>query len=291
LTNFESLWSFSDPVKPELPQVSQSDWPIGPIDHFVLAKMEQQGLKPVEKAGKRELIRRATFDLTGLPPTTAEINDFLADSSPEAFEKVVDRLLRSPAYGERWGRYWLDVARYAEDQAHTFSVTPNTNGYRYRDWVISALNSDMPYNLFVKRQIAADLMHENEEERLQHLPALGYFGLGAQYYKNSDAAKAAADELDDRIDTLTRGFLGLTVSCARCHDHKFDPIPQQDYYSLAGVFQSSQLHNAPLVPQAEVDAYHQREKELQDLEQAITRTIAKVGPQFERRASSESRLT
>lgn len=279
IDEFRSLWSFSDPVKPELPQVAQSDWPIGPIDYFVLAKMEQQGLKPVKKAGKRELIRRATFDLTGLPPTTADINDFLSDSSPEAFEKVVDRLLRSPAYGERWGRYWLDVARYAEDQAHTFSVTPNTNGYRYRDWVISALNSDMPYNLFVKRQIAADLMHENEEERLQHLPALGYFGLGAQYYKNSDAAKAAADELDDRIDTLTRGFLGLTVSCARCHDHKFDPIPQQDYYSLAGVFQSSQLHNAPLVPQAEVDAYHQREKELQDLEQAISGTIATAGPQ------------
>ncbi|MFN7843987.1 MAG: DUF1553 domain-containing protein [Pirellula sp.] len=278
IDDFRSLWSFSDPAKPELPHLSQSDWPIGPIDYFVLAKMEQQGLKPVKKAGKRELLRRATFDLTGLPPNTAEIKDFLADSSPEAFEKVIERLLRSPAYGERWGRYWLDVARYAEDQAHTFSVTPNTNGYRYRDWVISALNSDMPYNLFVKRQIAADLMAANDDERLQHLPALGYFGLGAQYYKNSDAAKAAADELDDRIDTLTRGFLGLTVSCARCHDHKFDPIPQQDYYSLAGVFQSSQLHNAPLVPQSEVDTYHKSQKEIQDLEQAISRTIAAAGP-------------
>lgn len=278
IDDFRKLWSFSDPANPELPHVSQSDWPMSPIDYFVLAKMEQQGLKPVKKAGKRELIRRATFDLTGLPPTIAEFNDFLADSSPEAFEKVVDRLLRAPAYGERWGRYWLDVARYAEDQAHTFSVTPNTNGYRYRDWVISALNSDMPYNLFVKRQIAADLMPADDEERLQHLPALGYFGLGAQYYKNSDAAKAAADELDDRIDTLTRGFLGLTVSCARCHDHKFDPIPQQDYYSLAGIFQSSQLHNAPLVPQSEVDAYHKREKEIQDSEQAISRTIAEAGP-------------
>jgi hypothetical protein len=278
IDDFRNLWSFSNPAKPVLPQLSRSDWPIGPIDYFVLAKMEQQGLKPVGKASKRSLIRRATFDLTGLPPTTAEIKEFLADSSPEAFEKVVDRLLRAPAYGERWGRYWLDVARYAEDQAHTFSVTPNTNGYRYRDWVISALNSDMPYNLFVKRQIAADLMAANDDERLRHLPALGYFGLGAQYYKNSDAAKAAADELDDRIDTLTRGFLGLTVSCARCHDHKFDPIPQQDYYSLAGIFQSSQLHNAPLVPQSEVDAFHKREKEIQDSEQAISRTIAEAGP-------------
>ncbi|MFN7333461.1 MAG: DUF1549 domain-containing protein, partial [bacterium] len=199
--------SFVPPQKPTIPVVTQTDWPINPIDHFVLAELEKRGLRPVPAAEKRALIRRATFDLTGLPPTPAEVESFLADTEPTAFEKVVERLLRSPAYGERWGRYWLDVARYSEDQAHTFSVTPNTNGFRYRDWVISAMNSDMPYDLFVKRQIAGDLVATNDEERFEQLPALGYFGLGAQYYKNSDAAKAAADELDDRIDTLTRGFL------------------------------------------------------------------------------------
>jgi hypothetical protein len=278
IDSFRDFWSFVTPEKPVIPTVGLSDWPTSQIDHFILAELEKRGLKPVPAADKRALIRRATFDLTGLPPTPADVDAFVADTSPEAFEKVVDRLLRSPAYGERWGRYWLDVARYSEDQAHTFAVKPNTSGFRYRDWVISAFNSDMPYDLFVKRQIAADLIESDAEERLRHLPALGYFGLGAQYYKNTDAAKAAADELDDRIDTLTRGFLGLTVSCARCHDHKFDPIPQQDYYSLAGIFQSSRLHNAPLVPQPEVDAYDENQKRIKDVEKEIAETIAAQGP-------------
>jgi hypothetical protein len=192
------------------------------------------------------LIRRATFDLTGLPPTPEEVEAFVNDTSPNAFAAVVDRLLASPHYGERWGRYWLDVARYAEDQAHTFAVVPNTNAYRYRDWVIAAFNEDMPYDRFVKLQIAADLIEKDDAGRIKNLPALGFFGLGAQYYKNSDAAKAAAEELDDRVDTLSRALLGLTVSCARCHDHKFDPIPQEDYYSLAGIFNSSRLANVAL---------------------------------------------
>ena len=278
IDKFRSFWSFAPPKDPAIPKVTRSDWPINPIDHFILSELEKRGLRPVAAAEKRALIRRATFDLTGLPPTPAEVESFLADTEPTAFEKVVERLLRSPAYGERWGRYWLDVARYSEDQAHTFSVTPNTNGFRYRDWVISAMNSDMPYDLFVKRQIAGDLIASNEEERFEQLPALGYFGLGAQYYKNSDAAKAAADELDDRIDTLTRGFLGLTVSCARCHDHKFDPIPQQDYYSLAGIFQSTRLHTAPLVPQPEVDAYQKYQKQIKELEKEIAQIIESEGP-------------
>lgn len=277
IQQFRDFWSFVPPKTPPLPEVSNSNWPVNQIDHFILAALEQKGLSPVGDAERRDLIRRATFDLTGLPPTPAEVESFLVDDDPKAFEKVVDRLLRSPAYGERWGRYWLDVARYSEDQAHTFSVKPNTNGFRYRDWVISAFNNDMPYNLLVKRQIAADLMATNEDERLKHLPALGYFGLGAQYYKNSDAAKAAADELDDRVDTLTRGFLGLTVSCARCHDHKFDPIPQQDYYSLAGVFQSSRLSNAPLVSQDEVQEYKQEQEQIEKVEQQIAQTIAAEG--------------
>lgn len=240
------FWSFQQPKMPPLPEVKNALWCKTPIDRFILAKLEAEKLTPVRPADKRDLIRRATFDLIGLPPTPEEVDAFLKDEAPEAFARVIDRLLASPHYGERWGRYWLDVARYAEDQAHTFAVVPNTNAWRYRDWVIAAFNEDMPYDRFVKLQIAADLIEKDDAGRMKNLPALGFFGLGAQYYKNTDAAKAAADELDDRVDTLTRGFLGLTVSCARCHDHKFDPIPQVDYYSLAGVFTSCKLANVPL---------------------------------------------
>ena len=281
------FWSFVSPKNPELPATKRSDWIESSIDHFTLAAMEARQLSPVSKAGKLELIRRASFDLTGLPPTPQEVDAFLADENTNAFAKLIDRLLDSPSYGERWGRYWLDVARYSEDQAHTFSVQPNTHGYRYRDWVIEAFNSDMPFDLFVKYQIAADVMPIDETEKLRNLPALGYFGLGAQYYKNTDAAKAAADELDDRIDTLTRGFLGLTVSCARCHDHKFDPIPQQDYYSLAGVFHSSRLHNAPLVPSPEVDRYNAAQQKIKQLDEAIQQTIARQGPKLREARISE----
>ncbi len=275
--NFEEarqFWSYRPIAHPELPKVEQADWLGNSIDHFTLAKMEQLGLHPVAPASKIELIRRATFDLMGLPPTPEEVAAFVEDDSPEAFAKVIDRLLSSQHYGERWGRYWLDVARYAEDQAHTFSVTANTNGYRYRDWVVSAFNSDMPYNKFVKLQIAGDLIDVEAHHSYDNLVALGYFGLGAQYYKNSDAAKAAADELDDRVDTLTRGFLGLTVSCARCHDHKFDPIPTQDYYSLAGIFNSSKLYNAPLCKPDDVEAYNAGQQRIKTTEEAIKKFLA-----------------
>ncbi len=275
-----SFWSFVPPKMPAIPDPSRSDWAESTVDRFILSAMETHRLTPVQKAGKRELIRRSSFDLTGLPPSPEEVDAFTADTSPEAFAHLVDRLLDSQAYGERWGRYWLDVARYSEDQAHTFSVQPNTSGYRYRDWVIEALNADMPFDQFIKYQIAADVMELEESARLKHLAALGYFGLGAQYYKNTDAAKAAADELDDRIDTLTRGFLGLTVSCARCHDHKFDPIPQQDYYSLAGVFHSSRLHNAPLVPAEQVDRFNTAQQAIKKLEEGINQTIAREGPKL-----------
>lgn len=274
LTEAKDYWAFKPVAAVEVPSVRQSDWPKNAIDHFVLAKLEAAGLKPVRESTRREWIRRATFDLIGLPPTGEEIDTFLADESSEAYEVVIDRLLDSPHYGERWGRYWLDVARYAEDQAHTFGVRPNSNGYRYRDWVIEAFNRDMPYEQFVKLQIAADLMDLSEEDRLRHLPALGFFGLGAQYYKNSDAEKAKADELDDRVDTLTRGFLGLTVSCARCHDHKYDPIPTQDYYSLAGVFQSCRLTDEPLVPDDKVKAYRKAEQEAKEANEALSKFIA-----------------
>ena len=267
-------WSYQPVLMPARPEVKNKAWPQNNIDYFTLAKMDELGLTPVSLASKQALIRRATYDLTGLPPTPADVKEFLQDNSAEAFAKVIERLLESPHYGERWGRYWLDVARYSEDQAHTFATRPNTEGYRYRDWVVSAYNRDMPFNQFVRLQIAGDLYGPTDQQPYEHLVALGYFGLGAQYYKNTDRERALADELDDRIDTLTRGFLGLTVSCARCHDHKFDPIPTQDYYSIAGIFSSSRLHDAPLCKPEDIQAYNDGQTRLKDTDNAVKKYLA-----------------
>jgi mono/diheme cytochrome c family protein len=237
-----AFWSFQPIADPPLPRVRDAAWPRRPLDHFVLARLESSGLHSAGPADKRSLIRRATFDLTGLPPTPEEVEAFVQDNSPDAFARVVDRLLASPHYGERWARHWLDLARYGEDQAHTFQARKYPNGYRYRDWLVRAFNDDLPYDRFILEQLAADLL--DEPDRLERLPALGFFALGPVYY--GDPKKL--DQLDDRIDTLTRGFLGLTVACARCHDHKFDPIPTRDYYALAGVFASSDYAEVPLVP-------------------------------------------
>jgi hypothetical protein len=243
-----AFWSFQPIRNPPVPVMRDSAAARDPIDLFVQAAREAKGLRSVGPADKRTLIRRVTFDLTGLPPAPEEIDAFLADNAPDAFAKVVDRLLASPAYGERWARHFLDVARYGEDQAHTFQARLYPNGFRYRDWLVKALNDDMPYDRFVKEQLAADLLPG--PNRLENLPALGFFALGPVYY--GDPKKL--DQLDDRLDTLARGFLGLTVACARCHDHKFDPIPTRDYYALAGVFASTDYVEAPLVPKEEVDA-------------------------------------
>ena len=188
---------------------------------------------PARTADKRVLIRRVYFDLIGLPPSPEEVDAFVQDSSPEAFARLVDRLLASPRYGERWGRFWLDVARYSDDTLDPTGETPYENSFRYRDWVIKAFNEDMPYDLFVKAQIAGDLLGAEEPEKL--VPGLGFFALSPQFQ-------------DDRVDALTRGFLGLTVACAQCHDHKFDPIPTRDYYSLLGVFKSTESQDYPLAP-------------------------------------------
>jgi cytochrome c553 len=248
-----AFWSFQPIADPPPPPVSDATWPKSPLDHFVLARLEANGLKPAKIVDKRTLIRRATFDLIGLLPTAEEIDAFLGDDGPDAFAKVVDRLLASPHYGERWARHWLDVARYGEDQAHTFQARKYPNGYRYRDWLIRAFNEDMPYDRFIREQIAADLL--GEPVLRDRLPALGFFALGPVYY--GDPKKL--DQLDDRIDTLTRGILGLTVACARCHDHKFDPIPTKDYYALAGVFASTDYAEVPLVPQAVVEEANRKQ--------------------------------
>jgi hypothetical protein len=242
------FWSFQPIKNPAPPKVEKATWAKTPIDRFVFAQLEANHLKPVAAADQRTLIRRAYFDLIGLPPTPEQIDAFLNDTSPNAFAKVIDELLASPHYGERWGRHWLDVARYGEDQAHTFQARLYPNGYRYRDWVVKAFNDDMPYDRFIKEQIAADLL--DGPDRRDNLAALGFFALGPVYY--GDQKKL--DQYDDRIDTLTRGFLGLTVACARCHDHKFDPIATKDYYALAGVISSTEYDEAPLVSKEEVEA-------------------------------------
>jgi Protein of unknown function (DUF1549)/Protein of unknown function (DUF1553)/Planctomycete cytochrome C len=259
-------WAFRAPA---LPAVPATDPKLPPIDAFIRAKLNEQGLTPSPEADKRVLIRRLSFDLVGLPPTPEEVDRFVNDASTDAYPKLIDRLLASPQYGERWARHWLDVARYAEDQAHTFAVKPKSNAYQYRDWVIRALNRDMPYDQFVKFQIAGDLMPESSGDAFTRLAGLGFLGLGAEYYKNTNAAQAIADELDDRIDTITRGFLALTVSCARCHDHKFDPIPTRDYYSIAGIFNGFQPADLPLAPVADVKAFDDAQKKVKEQDDAI----------------------
>lgn len=239
------FWSFQTPTKSSLPKLKNANWAKRRLDHFVLSRMEEKGLRPAEPANRHALIRRATFAVTGLPPTPKEVQQFISDNSEIAFEKVVDRLLASPHYGEHWGRMWLDVARYAEDQAHIVGNNKSLtypNAYLYRDWVIQALNTDMPYDQFVKLQLAADILEGKESK---NLVALGFIGLGPKYYQRG-TLEVMADEWEDRVDIVGRGLLGLTVACARCHDHKYDPIPTEDYYSLAGVFASSPMFNRPL---------------------------------------------
>ncbi len=263
----KQFWAFQLPKKPAVPMTKLPA--ATPIDAFILKKLEEKKLTPAKLAEKRTIIRRVYFDLTGLPPTPEEIDAFEQDKSPEAFAKVVDKLLASSHYGERWARHWLDIARYAEDQAHTFANKPKLYAYQYRDWVIQALNKDMPYDEFIKLQLAGDLMPESEGDVFTRLAGLGYLGLGAEYYKNTNAAQAIADELDDRVDTVTRGFLGITVSCARCHDHKFDPIPTKDYYSIAGIFNGSSLTEAPLASPADVKKYTDGQGKVKEKDDAI----------------------
>jgi len=264
-TKARQFWAFQPPAKSPLPKVKNTAWPRRDIDHFILAELEKRDLPPVGLASKRDLIRRATFDLIGLPPTPDEIDAFLKDDSAEAFAKVVDRLLASQHHGERWGRYWLDVARYAEDKALAF-VTPRPHAYRYRDWVVQALNRDMPYDRFVRLQLAGDLGIDAEPSYFIKLAGLGFQGLGQEYHRGSVAAQVIADELDDRIDTLSRGLLGLTIACARCHDHKYDPIPTRDYYSLAAAYNGSNLTVAPLADAPTVERFNAWDKKVKAAE-------------------------
>ena len=232
-------WSYQPPKKTAPPVVKDAAWAKSDTDRFVLAGLEAKGLKPVADADKLTLIRRVYFDLTGLPPAMAEITAFVQDKSPDAFAKVVDRLLASPQFGERWGRHWLDVARYAESSGKDSNIA-FPHAWRYRDYVIAAFNADKPYDQFLREQIAGDLLPaKNDQERAEHQIATGYLAIGAKSLNEQNPRQFALDVADEQIDAISQGMLGMTIACARCHDHKFDPIPQRDYYAMAGIFLST----------------------------------------------------
>ncbi|MCC2669422.1 MAG: Protein of unknown function (DUF1553)/Protein of unknown function (DUF1549)/Planctomycete, partial [Armatimonadetes bacterium] len=240
-------WSFQPLQRPALPAVKRKEWPQSPIDYFTLAKLEAKGLAPAPAADRRTLLRRVTFDMTGLPPTPAEIDAFVNDRTPNAYQKVVDRLLASPAYGERWARHWLDLVRYAETDGHEFDFE-KPNAWAYRDYVIRALNEDVPYNQFVREHVAGDLMtspRRHPTERFnESVIATGFWFLGEGKHSPVDLLEDEAERVDNQIDVLSKAFLGLSVGCARCHDHKFDPIATKDYYALSGILKSTRYELA-----------------------------------------------
>ncbi|HUF47375.1 MAG TPA: PSD1 and planctomycete cytochrome C domain-containing protein [Vicinamibacterales bacterium] len=279
-----AFWAFQPIAPAAVPSVGDTAWPASDIDRFVLARLEAEGLEPVGPADKRALLRRATLDLTGLPPTPEAVDAFLADQSPDGFARVVDRLLASPQYGEAWGRMWLDVARYGEDDYRSLDpmgrgFNPYPNAYLYRDWVIKAFNDDMSWDRFVTAQVAADL-DEDADARMRNLPALGFLGLGPWYYDNGAVEITRADERNDRVDAVSRGLLGLTVACARCHDHKYDPILARDYYALAGVFLNTEYHEYPRAPEAVVTAHKTAEKTIEKKEELLADFLTKESKQL-----------
>ena len=281
-----SFWSFQ-PLRLDVPvpAVKNPAWPKNAIDAFVLARLEEKGLAPVAPADRTALIRRATFDLTGLPPTPEEVDAFLADRSADAFDKVVERLLASPAYGERWGRHWLDLVRYA-DTAGDSADYPVPQAHLYRNYVIDAFNKDKPYDQFLTEQLAGDLLEaSSDRQRNEQLVATGYLAVARRFGVRPEARMHLT--IEDTIDVLGKSFLGLTVACARCHDHKYDPVTQKDYYALYGFFSSTRYPFAgsendqyqkdfvPLAgqPQAEAkaDALAKKKAELEEQIAALDR--------------------
>jgi hypothetical protein len=302
------FWSLRPIEMPTIPQPVADNWSRGDLDRLVLAKMTENGLYPAEEAEKRVLLRRATYDLTGLPPTIDQLQAFLADDSDDAFAKVVDRLLESPRYGERWGRHWLDVVRYA-DTAGDNSDFPVPQVYRYRDWVIDAFNRDLPFDEFVRDQLAGDLRGgDDDQQRFQRIIATGYLA-GARRFGSRVDDYPQHLTIEDTIDNLGRAFLGLTLSCARCHDHKFDPITAADYYAIYGIFHSTrypwpgieldqqQRDFVPLIPTGREEelrlAAEQRASEQTRLDAEVKRLAEekkKAGDDGERRKKVEAEL-
>lgn len=277
------FWSVRPLARTTVPAVKNTSWPRTDIDRFVLARLEKDGLRPVAAADKLALIRRVTVDLTGVPPTPEEVDAFMKDGSSSAYSRLVERLLASPRYGETWGRVWLDVARYGEDDYRSLDpmgrgYNPYPNAYLYRDWVIKAFNDDMPYDQFVRAQLAADLL--DPAQRVRNAAALGFLGLGPWYYDNGAVEITRADERHDRVDAVSRGFLGLTVGCARCHDHKYDPIPTTDYYALAGVFLNTEYHEYPQAPKAVVEEFKAQEKKIEKKQELLGQYLQKESEQL-----------
>ncbi len=281
----KAFWAFQPVANPTPPPVKDTAWVRTPVDRFVLAKLEEKGLQPAPPADKATLLRRVTFDLTGLPPTPEQMQAFLDDKSPDAFRKVVERLMASPQYGERWGRHWLDVARYADstgnDEDHRYPYA-----WRYRDYVIDAFNQDLPYNQFIREQLAGDLLPASGAAADPDMPnrrgivATGFLALGAKALAQTDKKKMLYDVYDEQVDVTSRAFLGLTMACARCHNHKFDPILSKDYYALVSMFASTkdfarddtgvaQLLYVPLVPKQEYAVYKAHQDRMDALRTAI----------------------
>src|SRR5262245_5691998 len=240
-------WAFQPVREVPVPGVTDNEWPRSDLDRFVLAELEKRSIRPAKPAERRALLRRATFDLTGLPPTTEEVETFLKDDSPDAFARVVDRLLASPAYGQHWARHWLDVVRYADyhdgNPKARNPVCEPLEAWRYRDWVVRSFNRDLPFDQFIVHQIAGDLLPapDGKEPYADGLIATTFLVNGAWDRGDADKEKMVSDMVDDQIDTVGKAFMGLTLGCARCHDHKFDPLAQTDYYALAGIFYSTRM--------------------------------------------------
>ena len=290
----KSFWSFQPVKRPEVPAVKRREWVRNPVDAFILAKLEDKGFQPAPPASKVQLLRRAYYDLTGLPPTPAEVDAFVADESPDAYEKVVEKLLASPHYGEKWGRHWLDLVRYGETNSYERD-NAKPNAWRYRDYVIRSFNEDKPYDQFVREQIAGDEMPEAKESAAP-VVATGYYRLGIWDDEPTDPVQSRYDALDDVVATTGQVFLGLTIDCARCHDHKIDPIPQKDYYKLLAFFHNinhfrngGPTDEAPVVDDAAGrEAYEQRVAELAQQRKQIQGLIEETELNFKQLLEGEA---
>ena len=278
-------WAWKPPVKPSVPTVKNSAWPRADTDKFLLAAMEAKGITPVADADRLTLIRRVYFDLVGVPPSLPEVDAFLKDKSSDAYLKVVDRLLASPQFGERWGRHWLDVARFAESSGKDVNIA-FPHAWRYRDYVVDSFNADKPYDQFIREQIAGDLLPAaNDKQRAEQLTATGFLAVGTKGLNEQNPRQFALDVADEQIDTVSQAVLGMTVACARCHDHKFDPIPQRDYYALAGIFTSTDTrYGTPF------NIQNRHPSELIELPKSAGVPIAARGMTPEDRAQKEQKL-
>lgn len=305
------FWSFQPVKAPALPSVKNKNWSKHPVDRFILAELETKGLTPASPADKRTLIRRATFDLIGLPPTPEEVDAFLADTSLKSFEKLVDRLLGSSHYGERWGRHWLDVVRYA-DTSGCNSDYPVLSAYKYRNYVIQSFNQDKPYDQFLREQIAGDLLpFKSDQEKFDNIIATGYLAISRRFGSRANEFHLT---IEDTIDNVGKAILGLSVSCARCHDHKYDPIPTRDYYALYGIFNSTRYafpgteiyrhpkDLVPLTPADEAGEYYKDAAEMVSLDDLIDKlqeekkaleraekVVAKVEPEVDGAQPAETK--